>query len=1390
MFYDVAHKVRDSFARKASNGPQEIEVLDWMSRTALELIGQCGLGYSFDPLTEDAVDNYYTRGVKKFNDVHGRLNIAQQYILPYVHNIGTPRFRKWVVDVLPWKPLRDMMDIVKVLQTAADEVVGTKKAAMNEKGGGLEKQVGQGKDIISILLKANMKASAEDKLTDEEVVGQIAGFIFAAMDTSSNAVSRTLFLLSQNPAAQDKLRDEIREAHRQSGGDRLGYDESIGSHISMLFAERLFALPTLMRETCEDVILPFSKPVRGKDGTEMYEVLVPKGTSVFPSILSSNTDPSVWGPDAYEWRPERWIEGLPESVENARIPGVYSHLMSFIAGGRACIGLKFAQLELKVILSTLVANLKFSPAKDKAYLTVENEFQTMLGRGGGLKLFRSASTMMMQQPDVIVSRLLSTNTPPTAHEADLVREQVASLQRKCDETERQEKEMGWKSDETHWRAVAGLQTKIQELKAQVQQYKAILSPCRHMPIEILTEVIIDVVEETDIARLLKQLWNEMSVSVSSNGFSSEALSSWLYRARKIPRKLSLFCIPACTRCRLGEAELCRFSNPDIARLLKDGPPLEAFTIKPTAIECFANLATLLQLEYEVSGSRSSWDSLKSLTIIGNHWTRWKNVPSSSFQMVPSSTTDLTLRLPDLPDIEFNGQGIMEINMPSEVLQRLTSLDLTCNWTIDCIFKLLQQCKSLQHLKAEFDFEDGYSDHSFMHALFEAAVVLPQLQTMALEPIRASLLRELPYIGALSLLKMTLTVAGGTDWCIGWQSSRNIVDNTVGGGNGPLAPFFHGSRSPASTLKALTIRNGLFVGDDLFKVLSHLTSLTTLALSSASFDENLFTRLSEAKSLPALKALYLLSLHLPRVTELIDLDKFVKEREIKLTTSWWAGQQEGHHKHHTTGISCNSTLLIWATVSEYFSGLTSSLLDSSLSDVQCMTRWAALGKTLVARCVLLWGHAPIQPATSESFTNPSSMSTMQPPSATLSTLISTNTPPSAQKAAFVREEAKAVEAELQGVERRVQEMLLQIDQLRSSIPALDGRLKQYRLILSPFRQIPVEAIGETFTYLADGLNAHDLQQTVAKLCRPRAFIQVLEHMAQSIAEQAEEFGLYTVGNVPPEINIPPAILKRLTSLDLVCDWKLDYTFRMLQHCSNLEALTLNLNCVSDSDPDITTPRYRTAVLPKLRIFTLRGLQKSSLTLFKFVYGAFQTPAIVELSLSFGQDGEWCPVENGVGVGSLFDYDSPMILPWCLLGGELGPSLTVTPTLQKLTISNAVFQGDTLVEGVKEIESLTHLTLISVCFDPNSLRRLSLNPRYLPKLEMIKLVGLHRHFDFHSLELKALSRWTEERGLALTSSYCQSCVLVGVPEPWSPPLGGSFSDDIDFGTSTSRSQCEAF
>lgn len=76
----------------------------------------------------------------------------------------------------------------------------------------------------------------------------------------------------------------------------------------------------------EDTILPLSRPIRGVDGSSIHEVPIPKGSSILIGVLGSNTNKAIWGEDASEWRPERWLEPMPSTISEASIPGVFSNL--------------------------------------------------------------------------------------------------------------------------------------------------------------------------------------------------------------------------------------------------------------------------------------------------------------------------------------------------------------------------------------------------------------------------------------------------------------------------------------------------------------------------------------------------------------------------------------------------------------------------------------------------------------------------------------------------------------------------------------------------------------------------------------------------------------------------------------------------------------------------------------------------------------------------------------------------------------------------------------------------------------------------------------------------------------------------------------------------------
>jgi hypothetical protein len=65
-FYDIAHKVRDAITKeiKASGNSAEVNMLSWISRTALEIVGVAGLGHSFESFDRDSRPSTYTKAVK------------------------------------------------------------------------------------------------------------------------------------------------------------------------------------------------------------------------------------------------------------------------------------------------------------------------------------------------------------------------------------------------------------------------------------------------------------------------------------------------------------------------------------------------------------------------------------------------------------------------------------------------------------------------------------------------------------------------------------------------------------------------------------------------------------------------------------------------------------------------------------------------------------------------------------------------------------------------------------------------------------------------------------------------------------------------------------------------------------------------------------------------------------------------------------------------------------------------------------------------------------------------------------------------------------------------------------------------------------------------------
>ncbi|KAI0056909.1 cytochrome P450, partial [Artomyces pyxidatus] len=364
LFHKITRQLRDVLQAKVATGPQEIDVMDWFSRLALELISQGGFGYTFDSLNPEGTENAFGTAIKAYIP---NLSSLQGFrsALPLVSRWPS-RIRRFGAKFLPLPALTRIIQVSDVMHENTKKVFDEKKALLANGDDEFVNQVGEKKDIISSLMRANLEAAQADQLADEEILGQMTTFAFAATDTTSTALSRVLYLLAQHPDVQNKLREELSEAYVAAMDSELGYDE----------LENLPLLDAICRETLrlhpplnfaarvcrKDTSISLSRPVQTTEGI-VSSVFIPAETTVFIGISNVNRDPDIWGADASEWKPERWLSPLPQSVAEAHIPGIYSNTMTFLGGGRSCIGFKFSQLEMKVVLAQLVRCFRFSPSQ-------------------------------------------------------------------------------------------------------------------------------------------------------------------------------------------------------------------------------------------------------------------------------------------------------------------------------------------------------------------------------------------------------------------------------------------------------------------------------------------------------------------------------------------------------------------------------------------------------------------------------------------------------------------------------------------------------------------------------------------------------------------------------------------------------------------------------------------------------------------------------------------------------------------------------------------------------------------------------------------------------------------------------------------------------------------
>ncbi|KAK1947935.1 Cytochrome P450 86A2 [Phytophthora citrophthora] len=197
-------------------------------------------------------------------------------------------------------------------------------------------------------------------LTDPQQLQEMAvNFFFAGKDTSSFVLSWFVVMMNRYPEVLRRIREEIREQ----------LPELLTGEIDVPSMEQLAQLPYLEAAMRENLRLNTSMTTRSpnQDTTLSCGTFIPKDSIVYVCHYASARLKSTWGEDAAEYKPERWID--PETRTLRQFSPF--KFVTFIAGPRQCIGMRFAMLELRMIAAVLFSRFDIKTVDSPFDLTYE-----------------------------------------------------------------------------------------------------------------------------------------------------------------------------------------------------------------------------------------------------------------------------------------------------------------------------------------------------------------------------------------------------------------------------------------------------------------------------------------------------------------------------------------------------------------------------------------------------------------------------------------------------------------------------------------------------------------------------------------------------------------------------------------------------------------------------------------------------------------------------------------------------------------------------------------------------------------------------------------------------------------------------------------------------------
>ncbi|XP_046655354.1 cytochrome P450 4C1-like [Daphnia pulicaria] len=306
---------------------QDFDIFPFITRCTLDVICETAMGRHVD--AQNNTDSEYVEAVYKMTRI-----VQTRQTRPWLQP-------DWLFRLFPMAS--EQSRCLSILHGFTDQVIRERKIEFNQRN--KEQQTGSLKqeDEEFLLKKPRLafldlliEASQDGKvLSDLDIREEVDTFMFEGHDTTAAAITWSLFLIGNHSEVQEKVSEELTRVFGDSDRPVTMADLSELKYLECCIKEalRLYpSVPLMARELMEDTTICG------------YDIPVGSTLMIVPFIV--HRDPTYF-PDPESFKPERFF---PENIQG-RHPYAY---VPFSAGPRNCIGQKFAQMEEKVILASVL----------------------------------------------------------------------------------------------------------------------------------------------------------------------------------------------------------------------------------------------------------------------------------------------------------------------------------------------------------------------------------------------------------------------------------------------------------------------------------------------------------------------------------------------------------------------------------------------------------------------------------------------------------------------------------------------------------------------------------------------------------------------------------------------------------------------------------------------------------------------------------------------------------------------------------------------------------------------------------------------------------------------------------------------------------------------------